>query len=312
MAKKAALGRGLDALLSTSKEQIDTGSRGDSRRALYDFDSRARSQTRISDIEIDKIAANPYQPRTNFKTDTLDELASSIKQLGIIQPLTVRSKEDGTFELISGERRLRASRIAGLKVVPAYVREADVEAMLEMAIVENIQRENLDPIEVALGYQRLIDECNLTQEQVADKVGKSRSTITNLIRLLKLPPEIQSLLRDGSITTGHARALLSIPEIDEQITIARRIKIEDLSVRAVEQLARSTPKLPEEKSFKPEKIEFEMSSRDSLELKSYVDSIRSALGTHVHIRRDGADGGKIEISFYSDDDLDRIAELLLS
>lgn len=311
MAKKAALGRGLDALLSTSKEQIDVSKSGESHRALYDFDSRARSQSQISEIDIASIAANPYQPRTNFNRDALDELAASIKQLGIIQPLTVRAKDDGSYELISGERRLRASKLAGLKKVPAYVRKADVEAMLEMAIVENIQRENLDPVEIALGYQRLIDECGLTQGQVADKVGKNRSTVTNLIRLLKLPPEIQSLLRNGTISVGHARALLSIDEVKEQIALANRIESEDLTVRDVEKIARSEPGIPPQPEGKSETPEFELATRDSLELKSYIDSFRKRLGTNVQIKRDGTDGGRIEISFYSDDDLDRIAELLL-
>lgn len=311
MAKKAALGRGLDALLSTSKEQIDISKSGDSHRALYDFENRARAQSQITEIETASISANPYQPRTNFNQEALEELSASIKQLGIIQPLTVRAKDDGTYELISGERRLRASKLAGLKKVPAYVRKADVEAMLEMAIVENIQRENLDPVEVALGYQRLIDECDLTQGQVADKVGKNRSTVTNLIRLLKLPPEIQSLLRAGSISVGHARALLAIEDDKDQIALANRIESEDLTVRDVERIVRSDGQEPNPVARKKETPDFELATRDSLELKSYTDSIRKKLGTNVHIKRDGTDGGRIEISFYSDDDLDRIAELLL-
>lgn len=310
MAKKAVLGRGLDALLSTAKEPIETGSRTD-HRALYDFESRAKQQGIVSEVSIDSISANPYQPRTSFNKEALEELSASIRQLGIIQPLTVRAKDDGSFELISGERRLRAAQMAGLTSVPAYVREADVEAMLEMAIVENVQRENLDPIEVALGYQRLIDECDLTQEQVATKVGKNRTTVTNMLRLLKLSPDVQALLREGGITTGHARTLLSIENRELQTRLAARIQAEDLSVRTVEEIVRDLSRPSKKKEPKRAAAPSVKSTRDNLQVNAYVDAIRSKLGTHINIKRDGTEGGRIEISFYSDDDLDRIAEILL-
>ncbi|NND71868.1 MAG: ParB/RepB/Spo0J family partition protein [Rhodothermales bacterium] len=310
MAKKAVLGRGLDALLSTATETREGTDRSDTHRGLYDFEDRVIKQGRVSEIPIDLISANPYQPRTSFNEDALAELATSIKQLGIIQPLTVRHKEDNSYELISGERRLRASRMAGLTKVPAYVREADVEAMLEMAIVENIQRENLDPIEIAVGYQRLIDECGLTQEHVADKVGKSRSTVTNILRLLKLSPDVQALLRSGKLSVGHARSLLAVDDQQEQTKLAQRVIREDLSVRSIEQIVRDLNS-PEEKKTAVQKPVSVVTSRDSLQVQTYTDAIRGKFGTHVHIKRDGGNGGRIEISFYSDDDLDRLAELLL-
>ena len=310
MAKKAVLGRGLDALLSTANEKRESPGRQESHRGLYDFEDRAIKQGRVSEIAIDLITANPFQPRTSFNEDSLTELAESIRQLGIIQPLTVRHKENGTYELIAGERRLRASKIAGLTHVPAYVREADVEAMLEMAIVENIQRENLDPIEIALGYQRLIDECGLTQEHVAEKVGKSRSTVTNILRLLKLSPGVQALLRSGDVSVGHARSLLGIDNYETQTELAERVVEDDLSVRAIEQIVRdlSRPKEPNKRNSQQISV---VSTRDSLQVQTYTDAIRGKFGTHVHIRRDSDNGGRIEISFYSDDDLDRLTELLL-
>ncbi|MDR1171680.1 MAG: ParB/RepB/Spo0J family partition protein [Bacteroidales bacterium] len=217
MAKKSALGRGLGALIKQSETGIP------------------ESQANATDkIDIRKIEANPYQPRTNFDQEALKELAASIKQLGIIQPITVREIGDGRYQIISGERRYRASLIAGLTEIPAYIRHADDNSMLELALVENIQREDLDAIEVAISYQRLIDECRLTQENVSERVGKKRSTIANYLRLLKLPAEIQLAIRQGQISMGHARALVNIEQSGHQLRLLHDIIGNGLSVRQVE------------------------------------------------------------------------------
>lgn len=276
---------------------------------LYDFQDRPRVGA-VSEIEVARIVANPYQPRTSFDEEALAELAQSISELGIIQPVTVRLAAEGTFELISGERRLRAARLAGLETVPAYVREADTEAMLEMAIVENVQREELNPIEVAMGYQRLIDECDLTQEQVAKKVGKSRTGVTNVLRLLKLPPAVQASLRDGAITIGHARALIPIDDISVQEAFVREIVEDGLSVRAVEEKVRNWASEPEKSPSRP-KVEVSVPQRDALILRALTDRLRSGLGTKVAIRpKSSGDGGRIEIEYYSDEDLERIIDVL--
>ncbi|MFT4603689.1 MAG: ParB family chromosome partitioning protein [Rhodothermales bacterium] len=306
MAKgKAVLGRGLGALLPDNEESAAPSFAS---RRLYDFKDRARPGS-ISEVRLDQIASNPYQPRTAFDEVALAELASSIEQLGIIQPVTVRTRGDDSFELISGERRLRAAKLAGLKTIPAFVREADTEAMLEMAIVENVQREELNPIEVAMGYQRLIDECDLTQEQVGTKVGKGRATITNLLRLLKLPATVQAHLRDGDITIGHARALIPIEDQAVQEGFVAEIMERGLSVRATEELVKKWLAGPVET---PEpKIRIESPTRDEIVLRSLTDRLRTGLGTKVAIRPASAgDGGKIEIDYYSADDLERLIELM--
>ncbi|RMF52827.1 MAG: ParB/RepB/Spo0J family partition protein, partial [Bacteroidetes bacterium] len=240
--RKAALGRGLNALLpSVQEEDVQERPEGGDlpKSRLYNFEDRYRYLGRVAEIEIEHIRPNPYQPRKDFDETALNELADSIRQLGIIQPITVRAMGGGRFEVISGERRLRAARRAGLKRIPAYVREADTEAMLEMALVENVQREELNPIEVALGYQRLIEECNLTQEQVAQKVSKNRSTVANFLRLLKLPPPVQAALRDNSITVGHARALINVDDEAAQRRLLKAILENGLSVREVEEQVRA-------------------------------------------------------------------------
>jgi ParB family chromosome partitioning protein len=217
MAKKSALGRGLGALIKQSETEIP------------------ESQANATDkIDISRIEVNPYQPRTNFDQEALEELAASIKQLGIIQPITVREIDNGRYQIISGERRYRASMIAGLTEMPAYIRHADDNNMLELALVENIQREDLDAIEVAISYQRLIDECRLTQENVSERVGKKRSTIANYLRLLKLPAEIQLAIRKGQLSMGHARALVNIEQPEHQLELLHDIIENDLSVRQVE------------------------------------------------------------------------------
>jgi len=222
MAKKNALGRGLGALI----DGADT----------YTVQEAVAS---ISEIEISKIVANPFQPRTKFDEEALNELATSIKEIGIIQPITLRKIADDQYQIIAGERRFRASKIAGLSSIPAYVRTANDEAMLEMALVENIQREDLDAIEIALSYQRLIDECKLTQELLSERVGKKRSTVTNYLRLLKLPAKIQKGIVEKSISMGHARALVNIKESDMQLMIFDEIIKNEYSVRRVEEMVRN-------------------------------------------------------------------------
>lgn len=308
--KKAALGRGLSAILPSQEDRDEE----ETSRSLQR--DRVRLAGRVADVDVNDVRPNPYQPRMSFDEKALDELAASILQLGVIQPITVRATDEG-FEIISGERRLRAARRAGLKRIPAYVREADSEAMLEMAIVENIQREELNPIEVALGYQRLIDECELTQEQVAQKVGKNRATIANFLRLLKLPPRIQASLRDGIVSVGHARALISVEDSEFQLELIDAIEENDLSVREVEERVRNWREGPKEEEdegqvgkTKKAGLASVRADRDTLQVREYTAQMRSKLSTQVKIRH-SSDGGKIEIEYYSDDDLERLMELLL-
>lgn len=226
-AQKSVLGRGLGALISDYQNPQSPASQTQSRPVS--------GPAAVSEIPVDKIVPNPYQPRLSFDENALEELADSIRTLGIIQPITLRKTADGSYQIISGERRFRASKLAGLKSVPAYIRNADDAAMLEMAIVENIQRENLDAIETALGFQRLIDECSLTQEAMAIRVGKKRATVTNYLRLLKLPPEIQKAIKIGAISTGHAKAILSLEDPVAQMNFCEKAIREELSVRALEE-----------------------------------------------------------------------------
>ncbi|HET6568330.1 MAG TPA: ParB/RepB/Spo0J family partition protein [Rhodothermales bacterium] len=316
--RKAVLGRGLNALLNTRMDEdapegeIDDGGM---RNRMLRIDDRARQIGRIAELEVESIRPNPYQPRKNFDEKTLDELAASIVQLGIIQPLTVRSLGQNRYEIISGERRLRAARRAGLKLVPAYIREADTEEMLEMALVENVQREELNPVEVALGYQRLIEECGLTQEQVAQKVGKNRATVANSLRLLKLPARVQASLRDNHISAGHARALVNVEEEAVQIEMLKRIEAEGASVREVEEWVRAWHQARERADERPaapeEPAKALLPDRNALELQRYADALRSRLSTQVSIRhKSDANGGKIEITYYSADDLERLMEML--
>ena len=222
MAQKNALGRGLGALIEDADQ------------------SERAPAAAINEIDIDKIEVNPFQPRKNFDEESLRELASSIREIGIIQPITVRRLNGDTYQLITGERRYKAAGLAGMETIPAYVRIAEDQNMLEMALVENIQREDLDSIEVAISYQRLIEEIGLTQENLSDRVGKKRSTISNYLRLLKLPAEIQLGIRDRLISMGHARALVNIPDPNIQLEIFQKIIKDDLSVRKVEELVRRT------------------------------------------------------------------------
>lgn len=223
MAKKNALGRGLGALIEDADKE-----------KLEKIDQNY-------EIALNKIELNPFQPRTHFDESALDELAASIRELGIIQPLTVREVEKGRFQLIAGERRLRAARLAGLKTVPAFIRTADDQALLELALVENIQREDLDAVEVAISYQRLIEECNLTQEQLSTRVGKQRSTVANYLRLLRLPAEIQLGIRKRELSMGHARALVNVDDPQVQLKVYYKVLEEELSVRKTEEMVRALP-----------------------------------------------------------------------
>lgn len=306
--KKAALGRGLDALISIDRP-AEGGAEETSTPRMYDFEDRLRLVGRVAEIEADKIRPNPFQPRDSFDEAGLEELATSIKQLGIVQPITVRAVGGGHFELIAGERRLRAAKLAGLDRIPSYVRQADTEEMLEMAIVENIQREELNPIEVAHGYDRLIDECGLTQEQVANKVGRSRVAITNTLRLLKLPAYIQSLIKLGSLSAGHGRALMAIEDSETQRRFAEVVVRDGLSVRDVERKARALSETGQKAVARRQTV-----AQRSVDpnLRALLDGLRTRFSTQVHIREQGTEGsGRIEISFYSREDLERLIEELL-
>jgi ParB family chromosome partitioning protein len=252
-------------------------------------------------VEIACIEANPFNPRTHFESEALEELAASIKALGIIQPLTLRQISPNRYQLISGERRLRASQIAGLTAVPAYIRVANDQSMLEMALVENIQRENLNAIEIGLSYHRLIEECKYTQSELGQKISKSRSDIANHLRLLKLPAAIQAAVRDNELTMGHARALLSISNESEQLKAFEAIKINQLSVREVEQWGKpsSKPKSPAPKS-----------TPKSAVLRSIENQLKAKLGLKVQVNQDAQGKGKITLSFNSMEQLNMLLETL--
>ncbi len=295
--RKNALGRGLSALLENANTDITSNK----------LEGEGKVAGSVANIEIKQIETNPFQPRTTFEQDALNELSASIKEHGIIQPITVRKLGYDKFQLISGERRFRASQLAGLTSVPAYIRIANDQAMLEMALVENIQRENLDAIEVAISYKRLIDECNLTQEQLSQKVSKQRSTITNYLRLLKLPDVIQLGIGRGDISMGHARSLINIDNVDKQLEIFHQIILNNLSVREAENLARGvkTDALNVNKAAnKTAKVVL------SLEQQNVVNDLRAVFNSKVNIIRENNGKGKITIPFKSDNDLKRILDLL--
>ncbi|MEQ9466504.1 MAG: ParB/RepB/Spo0J family partition protein [Ekhidna sp.] len=287
--KRSGLGRGLGALLEDSGEKKKISGSG------------ATPSGAINEIDISQIETNPWQPRTDFDEEALNDLAESIKVQGIIQPITVRALSEKEFQLISGERRLQASKKAGLKTIPAYIRLADDQQMLEMALIENIQRENLNAIEIALSYQRLLAECDLKQEELGERVGKNRSTVTNYLRLLKLPPDIQIALRDGKLSMGHARALISIDDVSRQLDIFSQIVKQDLSVRKVEELVRSNGK-KETKTEKPADVD--------PEIKKLQSKLANHFGSKIAIKADGKNKGEIKIPFTSTEDLNRILEIL--
>lgn len=288
MAKRNALGRGLGAL-------IDDAGRGGN-------EPIARVGSAVSEVAIAQIEANPFQPRTNFDEEALNELANSIREIGIIQPITLRKIADNEYQLIAGERRLRASKLAGLKQIPAYVRETDDDDMLALALVENIQREDLDAIEVAVSYQRLIDECELTQEALTQRVGKKRSTVANYLRLLRLPAVIQKGIRDKEISMGHARALVNIEDAETQILLFRQIVKHGFSVRKVEEIVRDLNS--EKPNAKKSQVKYPQEYTD---LKSHLDQFFKA---NVDFKINDKGRGKISIPFKSAGDLERIIGIL--
>ncbi len=292
--KNRALGRGLDSILSSPETDITS----------EDISGKFVAGA-TSEIEISKIETNPFQPRTNFDEMMLRELSNSIKLQGIIQPITVRKMGYGKYQIIAGERRFRASQMAGLDRLPAFIRIANDEEMLELALIENIHREELNALEIAISYQRLIDEIKLTQEKLSLKLGKSRSSIANFLRLLKLPPSIQVALRDGFITMGHARALITLPSIKLQEQHLKIIIDKGLNVRQIEELVRiatsastSTKKSKTVSTVIPERF------------KNATAQLSSKLGAKVNLKRNNIGIGTIVISFKNDDDLDKIISLI--
>lgn len=287
---RKSLGRGLDSILQSPETDIT------SKDISGDFVAGA-----IAEIDINFIETNPFQPRTEFDETALRELAQSIKEQGVIQPVTVRKLGYNKYQLISGERRLRASKMAGLAKIPAFIRVANDEQMLELALIENIHRENLNAIEVAISYQRLIDECNLTQEEVSEKVGKSRSAVANFLRLLKLPVEIQLAIRDGHITMGHARALININDKEEQLKLLQQIIMEEMNVRQTEELA--------EKAKNPEAKERKQTNFIPEHFKSSIKKLSQTLNTKVKVKRNISGQGSVVIDFKDEAEFDRIMEL---
>jgi ParB family chromosome partitioning protein len=295
-AKKQALGRGLSALLKDPENDIKS------------VDDKNADQVigNVVELDLDSIEVNPFQPRTTFNDAALQELAGSIKELGIIQPITVRKVAFNKFQLVSGERRFRASKLVGRTTIPAYIRIANDQESLEMALVENIQREDLDPIEIALSYQRLIDDVKLTQEKLSERVGKKRSTITNYLRLLKLHPLLQNAMRDGELSMGHGRALVNIDSEDDQLGLFAKVKNQHLSVRATEQLVKGY----KEKGQSPAK------SNEEAGLPSYISkhlgAMEGYLETAIQVSSSARGKGKIVIPFHSKEEFKRLKKLLSS
>ncbi len=289
--RRNALGRGLGALLDDS--------------IVFEAPVRTIATGSIAEISLDQIEVNPFQPRIDFNQKLLGELADSIKIQGIIQPITVRVLGKNQYQLIAGERRLQASKLAGLAVIPAYIRTANDQDMLEMSLIENIQRENLNAIEIALSYQRLLSECSLKQEELGDRVGKNRSTVNNYLRLLKLPPDIQIGVRDKKISMGHARALINIESIDIQLRVFQQILKEDLSVRKVEALVRAIVTGNPDKGAKVKTY-----TSSEVALRQLQHKLSAHFGSRIQITADEKSRGMIRIPFLSTDDLNRILDIL--
>ena len=287
MTKKVVLGRGLGALIEASD--------GEDKQLI-------QGASAVNEIPIRNISVNPFQPRTSFDEESMGELVQSVAEHGIIQPITVRRLENNKYQLITGERRLKAAERAGLKRIPAYVREAGDEKMLELALVENIQREDLDSIEVAISYQRLIEEFSLTQEALGDRVGKKRATVANYLRLLNLPVEIQTAIREKKISMGHARALLAIEDKDLQMGVFEKILSKGLSVRQVESLA--------SKSRKPVEPAEESDGEDRSDYEDLREHLSHYFGATIEFKRSNKGAGRIVIPFKSDEDLQRIVSIL--
>jgi len=299
--KKPDLGKGIRALLQSMDAETSVELND---KKITQQESNNQS---VNHIPLDNIEVNPFQPRADFDEIALKELAESIRIHGVVQPITVRKVGTNKYQLISGERRTRASKMAGLKEIPAYVRSANDQEMLEIALIENIQREDLNAIEVAIHFRRLLDECNLTHETLADRVGKERSTVTNFLRLLKLPPDVQRGLKEKKISMGHARAILSLEDPIAQIDIYKETITRNLSVRDVEVLARDYKN--KKQSSTPTKTANKSTSL-SFELKKVQDILSSHLATRVQIKKDKQGKGEIVIAFFSDDDLFRIKDII--
>ena len=293
--KRNALGKGLSALLENSETDITTS------RKLTSDSSVIGS---VSDIPVEQIIANPFQPRDEFDEQELQNLAASIREIGIIQPITVRKMGYDQYQIISGERRFRASKLAGLKMIPAYVRIANDQNMLEMALVENIQRKDLNAVEVAFSYKRLIDECDLTQEELGQRVGKNRSSITNYLRLLRLPPQIQSALKEEKITMGHARALTAVEDLGMQLEIFKDMLANEMSVREVEDIVRKVSKNKKKGSAKSAKGMNPFFAEMQNKLSDKYDR-------KVNLKMNRSGKGSVELAFHSEDDLQALLELLL-
>ena len=302
--RKGGLGLGLNALIEGSYEKKGDRPNAGDRLVSHPVNS-------VGLISVDHIEANPYQPRTHFDKEALQELADSIKIQGIIQPVTLRQLGTNSYQLISGERRLQASKLAGLDTIPAYIRKADDQQMLEMALIENIQRENLNAIEIALSYQRLLSECNLRQEELGDRVGKNRTTVTNYLRLLKLPPDVQIGLRDAEISMGHARALIGLDDAKLQVELYRKTVAEELSVRRVEELVRNgygrgaEAKPKEEGDTTPNPAAVPVA-----ELRRAERHLTDRFGSRVQVRPTPKGNGEIKIAFDSVEDMQRILHIL--
>ena len=298
--KKGGLGRGLSALLSDDKASANKE---------VGTNSIANQAGVVIYIPLTQIEVNPFQPRSTFDSESLQELADSIRIHGVIQPITVRRIEGNKYQLIAGERRLRASKIAGRTDISSYVRMASDQESIEIALIENIQREDLNPLEIAINYKRLMDECDLTQDKLSERLGKNRSTVTNFIRLLKLPPDIQAALRDTRITMGHAKALLAIEHLPTLLSAFKEVVDKGMSVRQTEELVRGVnleaPATPSVKETADKR-----SSEGDIFLRKIQDKISSSLGTRVNIIRTKEGKGEIAIKFYNDTDLERLVELL--
>ena len=286
--KRSALGRGLESILQSPETDITSG----------DISGNYVAGA-IAEIELSKIETNPFQPRSDFDGMMLRELADSIKSQGIIQPITVRKLGFDKYQLIAGARRFRASQLAGLERVPAFIRVANDEQMLELALIENIHRQELNAIEIAISYQRLIEECQLTQEKLSERIGKNRSSIANTLRLLKLPPTVQVALRDGFITTGHARALITVESEEQQEALLKTIITKGLNVRQVEELVRTMDKKP------TQKVRVETASMPEKFLETPA-VLSEKLGAKVSLKRNNKGQGSIVISFKNDQELERI------
>lgn len=298
-AKKRALGKGLGALLDSS---------GIEQQPIYDVEKDLMPVGTIGKVPLDIIELNPFQPRTDFDEEALNDLAASIKEQGVIQPITLRKTNDNKLQLIAGERRLKASKMAGLSDIPAYIIAADEGTMLEMAIVENIQRENLNPIEIALGYKQLLDNNSITQEVLSEKIGKSRSSIANTLRLLKLPGTIQIGLRQEQISTGHAKALLSLEDVQTQLDLFNDILAQELSVREVEEIIRNISEKHHEKAEQAGKTSSGVKTKEAY--KELQHQLESSFNTSVRIKSQGNGKGSIVIKFNSEEELNRLAAIL--